>query len=126
MRSPFPGSSCPRTTGGGHSGSVTAEFAAVMPAVILVLACCLGSLQLAVRQLSLQTAAASIARTVAREGTGAPRIAELIERLTPGARIETVRRGELICIRLSSPGSALPGLGGIMVNASSCAWADAR
>ena len=47
-------------------GSVTAEFAIALPAVILVLACSLSGLQIAGQQLRLQDAAASAASEAQR------------------------------------------------------------
>ena len=106
---------------------MTAEFAATMPAVILVLACCLASLQLAVGQLRLQSAAGRIVRTLAREAANDGRVAtELAGRLAPGAHIETEVRGELICIRLSRQNGVLPGLDALTVVAASCAFAGGR
>ncbi len=114
---------------------MTAEFAATMPAVILVLACCLASLQLAVGQLRLQSAAGSIVRALAREGANDLRLAGelagglaggLAGRLAPGARIETEVRGELICIRLFRQNGVLPGLDALTAVAASCALAGGR
>ena len=72
-------------------GSVTAEFAAVIPAVLLVLACCLAGLQLAGQQLRLQDAAAASARSLAR-GESAPSIV--------GVRVVTRVEGQLLCARV--------------------------
>ncbi len=110
---------------------MTAEFAATMPAVILVLACCLASLQLAVGQLRLQSAAGSIVRALAREAANDLRLAGelaggLAGRLAPGARIETEVRGELICIRLFRQNGVLPGLDALTAVAASCALAGGR
>ena len=96
-------------------GSVTAEFAAVVPAVLLVLGCCLGGFQLATEQARLQDAAATVARSVAR--------GEAVTALdvVPGATISTHRRGNLLCARAEREGSALAGLlGAISLIATSC------
>lgn len=50
----------------GDRGSVTAEFAVVMPAVILILACCLGCIRMVTLQMQLSDAASIAARIVAR------------------------------------------------------------
>jgi hypothetical protein len=92
-------------------GSVTAEFAAVIPAVLLVLAGCLACLQLASQQLRLQDAAAVTARSLAR-GDSAPPFA--------GATTTTHRDGDLLCARLTLP-AQLPLLLGL--SAESCALA---
>lgn len=104
----------------GQRGSVTAEFAAVVPAVVLLLAACLTGFQLAGQQLRLQDAAADVARSVARGGStsaAAP----------VGAAVAVTSAGELVCARLSarsrSPAGALLGL---TLTASSCALGAGR
>lgn len=77
-------------------GSITAEFAAVVPAVMLVLAACLLCFQLASQQLRLQDAAAITARALAR-GSSAPAF--------PGAAVTTRVEGELLCVRLTLAGA---------------------
>jgi hypothetical protein len=128
MRSPFPA----RHRLADQTGSVTAEFAAAMPAVVLVLACCLAAIQLAGAQLRLQDAASTIVRTLARDsgnagsGNAGGSVAELRDRLIPGARLTTEDRGELICIRLSTPGIIGGGLSVVTLSASSCALSAGR
>jgi len=96
----------------GDNGSVTAEFAAVVPAVLLVLACCLAGLQLAGQQVRLQDAAAAAARSLARGGSAPP---------LAGAAIATRVQGDLLCARLTVAGGAaiIP----IELSAESCALA---
>ena len=111
----------PEPEQGRERGSVTAEFAAVVPAVILLLALCLGGLQVAGQQLRLQDAAADVSRSIARGGDAAA-AADL-----PGVRVATAARGDLLCahlsMRASSPvGSAL----GLTLRASSCALGGGR
>jgi Flp pilus assembly protein TadG len=96
-------------------GSITAEFAAVVPAVMLVLALCLGGLQLSSRQLQVQDAAALAARSAAR---GASFDAAVI---LPGATTRIERRSNLVCAVVTMPGRPLAGiLGAVEVSASSC------
>ena len=95
----------------GERGSITAEFATVIPAVMLVLAACMICFQLASQQLRLQDAAAITARALAR-GDSAPAF--------PGARVETRADGDLLCARLTLP-AQLPLL--IELSAESCALA---
>lgn len=95
----------------GDSGSVTAEFAAVIPAVMLVLAGSLLCLQLGSQQLRLQDAAAVTARALAR-GDAAPSLA--------GASRTTRVEGDLLCARLAL--AAQPPLF-IELAAESCALA---
>jgi len=100
---------------------VTAEFAAVVPAVILVLACCLSGLQLSSQQLRVQAAAAVSVRSVAR-GESVP-----VSGLLSGATATTEWRGNLVCVRVSAPGRGLAGLfGTVRLTASGCALANGR
>ena len=96
----------------GERGSVTAEFAAVIPAVLLVLAACLGCVQLTSQQLRLQDAASATARALAR-GDAPLSFA--------GAAVATHREGDLLCARLTSTGQVF--LPGVTLTAQSCALA---
>lgn len=98
-------------------GSVTAEFATVIPAVVLVLAMCLAGLQLATTKVRLQQAAAVSARAVAR---GEP--VGIGSAVMPGALLRVDRRGELVCVTASAQ-KTTPGwlIGGAAASASSCA-----
>lgn len=98
---------------------MTAEFAAVVPAVMLVLALCLGGLQLSTLRLKVQDAAAIAARSAARGG--AFDAAAFVD----GASTRIDRRGNLVCATVTAPGAPLVGvIGSIEVSASSCALAD--
>ena len=102
-------------------GSVTAEFAAVVPAVILLLALCLGGLQVAGQQLRLQDAAADVSRSVARGGDAGAATG------LPGVTVATSAQGDLVCARLSMrAGSAVGALLGLTLSASSCALGGGR
>lgn len=102
-------------------GSVTAEFALVVPAVIVVLACCLGAFQLASLQLTLENAAAVAARTMARGGDGAA-AASRAAAVSPGVRLERQDRGDLVCaVARASAGLGL--LGPMNLSATSCSLA---
>lgn len=104
---------------GREAGTVTAEFAAVVPAVLLVLAFCLAGLQLSTLRLTVQDAAALAARSVARGGSFDPGA------LVDGAATRFDRRGNLVCATVTAPGTPLTGiLGAIRVSASSCAFVD--
>lgn len=104
-----------------QEGSATAEFAAVVPAVMLVLALCLGGLQLSTRQLQVQDAAALAARSAAR---GASFDATA---LVPGAATRIERRGNLVCAVVTVPGTPLSGILGVVeVSASGCSLAGGR
>lgn len=107
---------------GSELGSVAAEFAIVLPAVVLVLACCLSGLQVAGQQLRLQDAAASAARAAARgDGVG------IAARLVPGATATRSTDGDLVCVSVAARSTALVGtLLGIELRASSCALGGGR
>ena len=85
-------------------GSVTAEFATVVPAVLLVLALCLGALQVVGQQVRLTDAAADAARSLAR-GDSVGRAAGLVHQAVQGASMTPERRGEFVCVNLSAPSS---------------------
>ena len=102
----------------GERGSVTAEFAAIVPAVVLLLACCLACLQIAGQQLRLQDAAADVARSAARGGgTSAAGV-------VPGVAVAVSADGDLVCVHLSARSRSPAGtLLGLTLSASSCALA---
>ena len=102
-------------------GSVSAEFAVAIPAVVLVLACCLGAVQVASQQVRLTDAAADAARTLAR-GDPVAVAAARVHRVAGTAAMTTSTRGDFVCVELSAPAGFGPaGLAGVRVRASSCA-----
>lgn len=120
MRSPSVGRK--RT---GDRGSVTAEFATVMPAVVLVLAACMAGVQVAAQQVRLQDAAADAARVAAR-GEGAGAAASRAARLVPGASLFLSNDGDLVCAHLSAPAAAFGPLAALSIGATSCALGGGR
>ena len=104
-----------------EEGSVTAEFAVALPAVILVLAIALGGMQLAGEQLRLQGAVADAARILGRGGADA---AAVVHRVSPTARLTDSRHGDLVCAAASASGS-LGLLPAVTVRARACALSDA-
>lgn len=97
---------------------MTAEFAAAVPAVLLLLALCLGGLQLVSQQARLQDAAAVVARVVAR---GEPGSAQgYLAGLVPGAAVSTSARGGFVCATVQAPPPAGP-FRGIALSGTSCA-----
>ena len=101
---------------------MTAEFATVIPAVLLVLAACLSGMQLSTQQVRLQLVAATAARSVAR---GEP--AGAASALMKGASLRIEHRGELVCVTASAPSLTVVRLiGGFTVSASSCAFDGGR
>lgn len=112
MIGPFPRSSL------GERGSVTAEFAVVLPAIVLVVLLGVGALGAAGRQIRLQDAAADAARLIAR-GESSDRAHGVVSAVGGSAVIEP--RGDLVCVIASAPvplALPLPDL-----TASSCALA---
>ncbi|AMB59385.1 TadE family type IV pilus minor pilin [Microterricola viridarii] len=120
MRSPW--ASQPGRRLAGSRGSVTAEFAVVMPALFLVLALCLGAVNLVGQQLRLSDAAADAARAAGR-GDDAARVRALVARAVPGAALGLATRGEFVCADLSSQTAFGLGGFGVRMTASSCALA---
>jgi Flp pilus assembly protein TadG len=102
-------------------GSVTAEFAAVLPAVVLVLAVALGAMQLAGEQLRLQGATADAARLL---GRGDPGATARVQQVAVDAQLSESRQGDLVCAEARAPVS-LGILIGITLSASACALDDA-
>jgi Flp pilus assembly protein TadG len=88
-------------------GSVTAEFAVVLPAVVIVLALGIGGLGAAARVVRLQDAAADAARLAGR-GEDAGRAAEAVTRAVDGATASVEDRGDLVCVVATAPAPVLP------------------
>ncbi|MFN4002941.1 TadE family type IV pilus minor pilin [Microcella sp.] len=80
-------------------GSVTAEIAVGLPAVVLVLAACLGGLGLATTQLRAHDAAADAARLLGR-GEPAAAAQQHVARSIAGAALTVSRPAELVCVRV--------------------------
>lgn len=97
-------------------GSATAEFALVIPTVLLVLAGCLAGVQCAALQLRLQDAAASAARSASRgdDLTAARQI-------VPSATLVVSQRSDLVCVLASSSARGAGLLSALTITASSCA-----
>jgi hypothetical protein len=102
------------------SGTVTAELAAAMPAVLLVLALCVGALQALTQRVVLLDAAASSARAAAR-GEALPALAGLT-----GATVTEELHGDLVCVRIASAATGPLALLGVPVSATSCAAGGGR
>lgn len=102
----------------GERGAVSAEFAIVLPAVLVVLGLVIGGIAISAHRIALASAAAEVARLEARGGG-----AEAEERLAVLGPEIVVRRqseGALHCVSLT----AHPGSGpfrGIAVSERACA-----
>jgi len=103
-------------------GSVTAEFAAGVPAVLLVLAFCLGAVQLVAQQLRLTDAAGMAARSLAR-GDGETATADRVAAAVGSAALSREREGPFVCVSLSMPAPFAPLAAGLTVRGRGCALA---
>ena len=89
-------------------GSVAAEFAVVVPAVVLVVLLAVTTLAAAGRQVRLEQAAAQGARLVAR-GESDDRVRAAVAALVDGVRVSIRADGEFACVDATvSPGVPLP------------------
>jgi len=104
----------------GDRGSVTAEFAVVLPAVVLVLVLGAAVLGACGRQVRLQDAAADAARLVAR-GEPVSRASAAVGAAVAGASTAVNHRDDLVCVQASAP-AGVP-LVPVTLHADSCALA---
>lgn len=106
----------------GERGSVSAEFAILMPAVLLLLGLGLSAAQVSSRQLQLQDAAADAARVIAR-GEGLQAAERHLAALVPGAVLHGQTEGDLSCVLLRAPGAPRGLFAAMRLEARSCALA---
>lgn len=88
-------------------GSVTAELAMVLPAIVLVLGVCLQ----AVGALGIQLTNASLARQAARElsrGVDISLVSVSLAQANPNAILHKTLEGELVCVSLTQSTGAGP------------------
>ena len=107
-----------RSRSAADAGSVTAEFAVAMPAVLLVLAIGLAGISVAGTQVRLQAAAADAARMLGR-GEGAGAVRSRVGEHVAGATITESHSDQLVCARVSLEGRVGPLL--IPISARGCA-----
>ncbi|WP_350351528.1 TadE family type IV pilus minor pilin [Microbacterium sp. A8/3-1] len=109
---------------GEERGSVAAELALALPAVLLALLLGAGALGAASRQVALQDAVADAARLLGR-GEGADAAEGVVGRAVPGAAVSSSGSGDLVCVTASIDVS----LGAVIrlpLRASSCALDGGR
>jgi len=107
-------------------GAVTAEFAAVVPAVVILLVCALSGLQIAGQQVRLQDATADAVRSLAR-GDGTAAVSARLGHTAAGATYSISPRGDLVCIDVSAPATGVAGaLFGIDLHTTGCALDGGR
>lgn len=102
---------------GDERGSVVAEFAVALPAVVLVLAVGIGALAAGARHVRLQDAVADAARLSAR-GESSQRVHDAVGAAVPGAVVDIAPRGDLVCVTASAAAVL-----GLRVTAVGCALA---
>ncbi|WP_426320952.1 TadE family type IV pilus minor pilin [Microbacterium sp. E-13] len=98
-------------------GSVAAEFAVALPAVLVVLLVGVGALAGSSRQVLLQDAVADAARLSAR-GESDARAREAVAAAVGEASVTVSPQGDLVCVSAFAPA-----LLGLRVSASACALA---
>ncbi|MBG0719484.1 TadE family protein [Microbacterium sp. 2C] len=108
---------------GDDRGSATAEFAVVVPAIVLVIALTAGCLAAAGRQVRLEQGVAQAARLAAR-GEPADRVAGIVAAVAGGAVDGVSDDGDLVCVSASAP-TRLP-LPVPPLRARSCALSGGR
>ena len=104
----------------GERGSVSTEFAVLMPAVLLLLGLGLSAAQVSSRQLQLQDAAADAARIIAT-GEGVPAAERHVAALVPGALLRGQSTSDLSCVLLSAAGAPRGLFSAVRLEARSCA-----
>lgn len=100
-------------------GSVAAELALALPAVVLTVLLGAGALGAASRQVALQDATADAARLLGR-GEGEDSAREAVNSAVPGAAVSTSDRDALACVS-AQVDVAIGGLIRVPLRASSCA-----
>ena len=101
------------------TGSVTAEFAVVLPAVLAVVALAVGAVGASAQSVRLADAAAVAARQTARGDVDA--VPGTLAALAPGARSDSSIEGSIVCLTVSRAVSLGPLSGVVTLRARSCA-----
>jgi len=109
---------------GDDRGSVTAEFAIVLPVLVLLIAFGVGALAATSARVRLEDAAADAARLVAR-GDDRGAAAEAVTRAVDGARLGIDRRDGLVCATASASARVLGDVT-VPLSATSCALDGGR
>lgn len=84
-----------------ESGSVTAEFAVVLPAVFMIIAIAIGALSLQVERMRLVGLAAELARASGR-GESEQAIRQVFDERLVGRRVEYSSDGSFSCAEVST------------------------
>jgi hypothetical protein len=100
---------------------VTAEFAVVLPGVLLVLALCLAAVNVIGQQVALGSLATSGARMLAR-GDDPAAVRARVASAAPGASLVQSSDGDFVCVGLERAARFGPvGLGALVLSARACA-----
>lgn len=102
-------------------GSVAAELALALPAVVVALVLGAGALGAAARQVALQDATADAARLLGR-GEGEDAAAQTVASAVHGAGMTSSSSGDLVCVSARTD-YAIGGVVRVALQASSCALA---
>ncbi|WEK60579.1 MAG: TadE family type IV pilus minor pilin [Candidatus Microbacterium colombiense] len=108
----------------GERGSVAAELAIALPAVVLTVLLGVGALSGAARHVALQDAAADAARVLGR-GEEVGTAAALVSRAVPGASLSSAAHDDLVCV-VARADLALGAMIRMPLRASSCALDGGR
>ncbi|WGD37078.1 TadE family type IV pilus minor pilin [Lysinibacter sp. HNR] len=103
-------------------GSVTAEFAIVLPVAIAVLGICLAVVALIASQVRLTDAAADVARLLARHDDPTL-ITRRLAAIGGDVSVQQSRESGFVCVELSAPGFDSPPLNSVIIFARACALA---
>lgn len=100
---------------------MTAEFAIVLPAILLVVAASVAAVGLAGDAIRLADAAGVAARAAGRGDDAL--LGAAVAQLAPGASVD-VARGDLVCVRLSETRDLGPLTGVVPLSSRSCAASE--
>ncbi len=109
----------------GDRGSVTAEFAVALPAVLLLMALLLSVVRLGATQVGAVDAAADAARSLGRDD-GSEQVESRLARQLPGAAWSASRSGGLVCVDIIVPATGPAGLLGVAAHGHACALDGGR
>lgn len=110
-------------TASGERGSIAAEFAVVLPAVLLVLVLCVGAASVSLERIAVQSAASAAARAAARGEAGGS-VDAAVRASAAGAAVALRREGDFVCASVTTvAGFAAARFVGVRISGSSCALA---
>ncbi|NQX10914.1 pilus assembly protein [Microbacteriaceae bacterium VKM Ac-2855] len=101
-------------------GSAAAEFAVVLPAVLVILALCVGAIASTAQYTRLVDAAADAARSL---GRGDADVVSAVARVDPGASVVTGTDDGLVCVDVGAVIHPLPTVG-VPITVHSCALGE--